>query len=97
MMPILVIGAVIAVALAVVLVRKARTPAAWTGRVESLVRSTACREECAQTLVIVRYRTDGGRKGKFKLEEGACARYFPGLQAGDRLVKTEDEALPRRV
>ena len=95
MMPILVIGAVIAAALAYVLISKGRTPAAWTGRVESIVRTPACREECAQTLVTVRYRTDDGRRGKFKIEAGACARYFPGLKAGDRLVKTEDEALPR--
>ncbi len=97
MMPILAIGAVVAVCLAYVLLRKGRAPAAWTGRVESIVRTTACREECAQTMVTVRYRTDAGLKGRFQIEEGAWARYFPGLKAGDRLVKSEDESLPRPV
>jgi hypothetical protein len=95
MMPILVIGAVVAVALAFVLIQKGRMVSAWSGRVESIERKSVCRDECGQTLVVVRYRTEAGRRGKFELEAGACARYFPGLKEGDRLIKTEEEALPR--
>jgi hypothetical protein len=97
MMPILIIGAVVVIAVSMALIQKSRTGAEWTGRVESISRKTACREQCAQTFVIVRYRTGAGKRGKFELDAGAFARYFPGLKEGDGLVKTAAEGLPRQV
>lgn len=99
MIPILVTGIVIAFAVILTLIQKSRLNAAWSGRVESIGRRNAYQggnKRLKLQLVVVRYRTNAGKRGKFELEESAFARYFPDLQAGDGLIKSAREGLPRK-
>jgi hypothetical protein len=99
MIPILITGVVIAFAVILTLIQKGRMNAAWAGRVESIGRSVAYQggnKRLKRQLVVVRYRTSAGKKGKFELEESVFARYFPDLQAGDGLIKSAREGLPRK-
>jgi hypothetical protein len=99
MLPILITGVVIAFAVSLTLIQKGRMNAAWTGRVESIGRKIVYQggnKRLKRPMIVVRYRTEAGRRGKLSLEESVYARYFPDLQAGDGLSKSAGEGLPRK-
>jgi hypothetical protein len=47
--------------------------------------------------VVIRYRTDLGKKGKLSVPTHGFEKYFSGLQVGERLIKESGQDLPRRV
>jgi hypothetical protein len=100
MMPILVIGVVIAAAVILTLLQKGRMNAVWSGRVDSISRRIVYQggnKLLRRQMVVVRYRTNAGKRGKFELEESVFARYFPDLQTDDGLIKSAQEGLPRKA
>lgn len=48
-------------------------------------------------LLVIRYRTDGGQKGKLTVPEYGFRKHFPDLEPGHRLVKESGQDLPRRA
>jgi hypothetical protein len=50
-----------------------------------------------EEFIVIRYRTDEGKKGKLTLPGHGYEKFFPGLAVGDRLVKEAGQDLPGRV
>ena len=68
----------------------------WRGVVTDIRRRTYMKNEVAQEEVVIRYRTDGGKSGKLRLDPWNYEKLYQQLAVGDTLVKTPGEYLPKK-
>ena len=98
-------GILLAIGLSVILTlyTRRRMGRTWQGVVEdvkSYRRDRATGEDTAtqyEDYVRVRYRTDGGKRGKITFKKRQFDAALPGLKAGDRLIKEAGSYYPRKA
>ena len=93
-------GILLAVVLAVVIMffQKKKTKAAWQGVVTKIKEEADYYDDennFREGQILIHYRTDAGKKGKVRMRRQHFGKMFPGLKAGDRLVKEAGETLPQ--
>jgi len=96
------LGILVAVGLsvAIMLFQKKKMKKTWRGVV------TKIREEAdtyddennfREGMVVIHYRTDGGKKGKFRMKKQHFGTVYKGLNVGSRLEKRAGDLLPVQV
>ena len=96
------LGICLAIVLGVVIMffQKKKMKASWQGVVTKVKEEADTYDDennFREGMVVIHYRTDAGKKGKFRLRKDQFGKMFPNLKAGNRLVKRAGEALPRLV
>ena len=93
-------GILVAIALSVVIMlfQKRKKKESWQGVVTKVKEEADYYDDennFREGMVVIHYRTDAGKKGKFRLRKNQFGKMFPNLKAGDRLAKQAGEALPQ--
>jgi len=87
---------IVVIILILMLIQKRKVASSWTGTVTAIDKRTIRKSKHKHDHeMVIKYRTDMNKNGKFSIVESAFAQYFPNLQIGDRLVKVSGEYLPK--
>ncbi len=90
------IGLAVIIALIVMQMQKRKRGRSWSGVVIGIRRfNETDHSRAARDHVVIKYRTDQGKKGKLHLDDVSYGRLYAKLKIGDRLFKQAGEDYPR--
>ncbi len=93
-------GILLAVVLAVVIMvfSSKKRKESWSGVVSNIKKKVITRDDegyIEDEYIVVHYKTDNGKKGKFSLRKSYFDKMYPNLKIGDRLIKNAGEEYPK--
>ncbi len=68
----------------------------WRGVVTDIKRRTYWKNDIQMEKFVIRYRMDGGKSGKLRVDAWSYGKLYQQLAVGDTLVKAPGEYMPRR-
>lgn len=90
------IGLAVILSIGIMAAQKRKRGKAWKAVVTDIRRLQDFDDEQAdQDYVVIRYRTDAGKKGKLQLDSFGFAQRYASLEVGDRLIKEPGQDYPR--